>query len=237
MSNLNTFNLNNFNAFLEKAKQAVMCDSNCQKQKTAEELKQKYLASETNLASANNQLNVAEKNYLTFTQGELSYNTTKEDDLHKKAKLITSTFNQTFQNDIKQINYQIDTYNGLVVNYKNVVELYLNYKKENIELAKELKDNTSDVLTNERKTYYENQGIDTLNFVYYYILLLVYFIFLVGYIVTALFYQSQLNWKIRFGILLLLIILPFISPWILAFAISVMYKIYDLLPKNIHLSV
>jgi hypothetical protein len=115
--------------------------------------------------------------------------------------------------------------------------LYLNYKKENIELAKELKDNTSDVLTNERKTYYENQGIDTLNFVYYYILLLVYFIFLVGYIVTTLFYPSQLNWKIRFGIFLLLVILPFISPWILAFVISIMYKIYDLLPKNIHLSV
>lgn len=237
MSNLNTFNLNNFNAFLEKAKQAVMCDSNCQKQKTAEELKQKYLASETNLASANNQVEVAEKNYLTFTQGELAYNNIKEDDLHKQAKLITTTFNQNFQNDSKQINYQIDIYNGLTVNFNNVLELYLTYKKENIELTKELKDNTSDVLTNERKTYYENQGIETLNFFYYYILLLIYFIFLVGYIATAMFYQSQLNWKIRFGILLLLVALPFISPWILAFIISIIYKIYELLPKNIHLSV
>jgi len=237
MPNLNNFNLNNFNAFLEKAKQAVMCDSNCQRQKTAEELKQKYLASETNLASASNQVEVAQKNYLTFTQGELSYNTTKEDDLHKKAQLIIAAFNQNFQNDSKQINYQIDTYNGLVVNYKNVLELYLTYQKENIELTKELKDNTSDVLTNERKTYYENQGIETLNYIYYYILLLVYFIFLVGYTVTAIFYQSQLNWKIRFGLLILLVILPFISPWILAFVISLVYKIYELLPKNIHLSV
>ena len=105
MSNLNTFNLNNFNAFLEKAKQAVMCDSNCQKQKTAEELKQKYLASETNLASADNQVAVAQKNYLTFTQGELSYSNEKEDDLHKKAQLIIGTFNLNFQNDSKKINY------------------------------------------------------------------------------------------------------------------------------------
>ena len=43
-----------------------MCDSNCQRQKTEEELKQKYLASETNLASANNQVDIAQKNYLTF---------------------------------------------------------------------------------------------------------------------------------------------------------------------------
>ena len=237
MSNLDTFNLNNFNAFLEKAKQTVMCDSNCQRQKTEEELKQKYLASETNLASANNQVDIAQKNYLTFTQGELSYGNTKESDLHKKAQLIIGTFNQNFQNESKQINFQIDTYKGLVVNFKNVVELYLTYKKENIELIKDLKNNSSDVLTNERKTYYENQGIETLNFYYYYILLLIYFIFILGYIATAMFYQSQLNWKIRFGILLLLVALPFISPWILAFVISLIYKIYELLPKNIHLSV
>jgi len=236
MSNLNTFNLNNFNAFLEKAKQAVMCDSNCQKQKTAEELKQKYLASETNLASADNQVAVAQKNYLTFTQGELSYSNEKEDDLHKKAQLIIGTFNLNFQNDSKKINYQIDTYNGLVVNFKNVLELYISYKKENIELTKELKNNTSDVLTNERKTYYQNQGIDSLNYFYYYILLFIYFIFVVGYIVITLFYPSQINWKIRFGILLILLSLPFISSWILAFIISLIYKIYELLPKNIHLS-
>jgi len=237
MANLNNFNLNSFNSFIQKATEAVMCDSNCQKEKTAEELKQKYLASKTNLASASNQVDVAQQNYVTFTQGELVYNDQKEEDLHQKAKIIINKFNQNFDNDSKKITYQIDTYKGLAVNFKNVVELYLSYTKENIELSKQLKDSTSDVLTNERKTYYENQGIDTLNYFYYYLLLFIYVIFVIGYFIASLFYNTQINWKIRFGILLMLLSLPFISTWVLAFVISLVYKVYELLPKNIHLSV
>jgi len=60
-------NIDKYNSFIEKAQKAIMCGSNCQKQKKANELKEKYLASEANLASADNQVYVAEKNYLTFT--------------------------------------------------------------------------------------------------------------------------------------------------------------------------
>jgi hypothetical protein len=237
MSNVITFNVNNFNAFLEKASSAIMCDSTCQQQKTAEELKQKYLASETNLASASSQVDVAKKNYVTFNQGELAYNNMKEEELHKTAQLIIGKFNENFQNVSKEITNQIDTYNGLVINFNNVVELYLTYKKENSKLSKQVKNNTSDVLTNERKTYYESQGIDTLKNFYYYILLLVYIIFVIGYIFTSLFYPSQINWKLRFGFMIILFLLPFISQWILALTIKLMYTIYELLPKNIHLSI
>ena len=230
-------NFNNFNLFLEKAKEAVMCDSNCQNQKKTEELKEKYLASQTNLASANNQVYVAEKNYLTFTKGELEYNNKNEEDLHKKAQVIISEYIKSFNKDSKQINLQIDTYNGLVANYKNVIELYLKYKKENLELSKEFKNSSSDVLTNERKTYYENQGIDSLSFVYYYVLFIIYVIFVIGYLITAIFYQSQINWKYRVLYFILLFILPFISTWILEYIIYIIYYIYNLLPKNIHLYV
>lgn len=237
MDNFNNFNLNDFNLFLEKAKEAVMCDSNCQNQKKTEELKEKYLASQTNLASANNQVYVAEKNYLTFTKGELEYNNKNEEDLHKKAQVIISEYIKSFNKDSKQINLQIDTYNGLVANYKNVIELYLKYKKENLELSKEFKNSSSDVLTNERKTYYENQGIDSLSFVYYYVLFIIYVIFVIGYLITAIFYQSQINWKYRVLYFILLFILPFISTWILEYIIYIIYYIYNLLPKNIHLYV
>jgi len=237
MVNFNNFNLNNFNSFIEKAKQAVMCDSNCQKQKTADDLKQKYLASQTNLASAPAQVDTAKKNYVTFTQGELSYNTEKEQELHKKAQIIISSFNDTFNKESQEIKQQIETYNGLSINFKNVVDLYFKYKEENDELNKNFKDNSSDVLTNERKTYYENQGIDTLKFVYHYILIIIYVIFVIGYIFTSFFYNSYLNWKMRFVILLILVFLPFVSSWLLAFIIRIIYKIYDLLPKNMHLSV
>lgn len=242
MSTLNNFNLpnfklNNFNSLIAQAREAVMCDSNCQKQKTAEELKQKYLASKTNLDSAPAQVDLAKKNYVTFTQGELAYNNEKDTELHRKAQLVISQFNENFNNEAKQITFQIDSYNGLTINFNNVVDLYLKYKKENIILSKKVKDSTSDVLTNERKTYYENQGIDTLKNFYHYILLLIYGIFVIGYIATAVIYPSQINWKYRFLIVIVLLLLPIISPWILGFTINFIYKIYNLLPKNVHLTV
>lgn len=237
MANLANFNLNNFNSFIEQARQAVMCDSECQKNKTAEELKQKYLASKTNFASADAQVEISKKNYVTFTKGELFYNNDKENELHKKAKLIISEFNNNFNVELKKIYSQIDTYNGLVVNFNNVVDLYLKYKEENSILDKNYKNSTSDILTNERKTYYENQGIDTLKFVYYYILLIIYCIFVIGYIFTSIFYHSTINWKYRFAILIILLLLPIISPWILYYIIHIIYKIYTFLPKNIHLTI
>jgi hypothetical protein len=237
MSNLNNFNFTDFNKLIEQAKQAVMCDSNCQKEKTAQELKEKYLASQQNLLSAGSQEVEAKKNYVVFTQGELAYNNQQQDDLHTQAQLIVNKFNENFNTYLQQIKLQIDSYNGLIVNFKNVVELYIKYKEENKILTQKVKDNSSDVLTNDRKTYYENQGVDTLKSVYNYILLLIYIIFVIGYIFTAAFYQSQINWKIRFLILILLLILPFISPWILGLTINLIYNIYELLPKNVHLTI
>jgi hypothetical protein len=150
MSNLNNFNFTDFNKLIEQAKQAVMCDSNCQKEKTAQELKEKYLASQQNLLSAGSQEVEAKKNYVVFTQGELAYNNQQQDDLHTQAQLIVNKFNENFNTYLQQIKLQIDSYNGLIVNFKNVVELYIKYKEENKILTQKVKDNSSDVLTNDR---------------------------------------------------------------------------------------
>ena len=235
--NFNNFNFNNFNSFIQQANNAVKCDSNCQKEKSAEELKQKYLASKTNLASAPNQVDVAEKNYVTFTQGELAYNNKKEQELHQKAQIIINKFQDTFKKDVEQINDKINTYNSISVNSQNIADLYLKYKEENIILNKNLKNSTSDVLTNQRKSYYENQGIDTLKYLYKYALLTIYIILVIVYTFMAFLYNSQINWKKRFGILFLLILLPFISQWILSYTIFLIYKVYELLPKNVHLTI
>jgi hypothetical protein len=228
------FNLNNINSFIKKATDVITCDSNCQKQKTAEELKQKYLASQTNLHSASSQVDLAEKNYVTFTEGELAYNNKKERVLHQKAKIIVQKFENNFNNDANQITSKINTYNGITLNLKNVIELYSTYKKENEELSKKLKDNASDVLTNERKSYYESQGVDDLKFSYYYILLSVYVICVIVYSFHALLYTSHISWKYRLSFFIFLLVLPFVSPFALAFTINVIYKIYELLPKNVH---
>jgi hypothetical protein len=170
------------------------------------------------------------------TQGNLAYNNLQNEELKKKAELIANSFQNNFNEEIKEINLEIDTYKGLLINLKNVIELYLNYKKENRELEQELKDETSDVLTNERKTYYEDQGIDSLKY-YYYILLVIYVIFVLGFGLSSFMYPSIFTWKIKLVLFIIFLAFPFISTWILSTFIYLIYKLYDLLPKNVHLSI
>ena len=151
---MSSYNLNQFNSFLQKATDAITCNSECQRNRTIDSLKQKFINAQTNIASANNQLQVAEKNYVTFAEGQ-------------------------------------GEYNEILINFKNVVDLYFHYKKENIKLFKKLKQETNDVLTNERKSYYINQESDTLSYFYFYFLLIIYIIIFISYFLFSFIYPSN----------------------------------------------
>jgi hypothetical protein len=158
--NKNSLNLNNFNSLINQASNAIMCDSNCQKQKQAESLKQKFETAEANLATAPGQLQVAERNYVTLTQGADAYSELQDNQLSNKAQEIADQITTLVNEAVADISAEIDTYNGLLLNFKNVVELHHKYVTENVELKKDLKDEIDDVSKNDRKTYYENQEID-----------------------------------------------------------------------------
>ena len=224
--------MSNFNALVNQASDSIMCNSDCQQQRESDKLKQIYLKAQTKILSAPSELQVAEKNYVTFTQGEPAYNEMQETELKKKAKLIADETTQKFNEEATKIKTQIDIYNGLFLNYTNVVDLYEKYKRENAELLIELKDEINDVLTNERKTYYEDQQIDSLKFYYYYFLVTVYIICVMSFGIFSLMYPSQSTTTKKIGIFILLIVLPFISTFILGKIIYLIYELYNFLPKN-----
>ena len=230
----NQIDMNKFNTLISQASDAVLCNSECRKQRETDKLKQNYLNSQTNLASAPNQVQVAQKNYITFTEGPAGYNDLLDNQLQEKAQEIVNKFTEYFESDSKEITTQIDTYEGLLINFKNVAELYLNYKKENVQLIKDLKNETNDVLTNERKTYYEDQKIDGLKGFYYYILLGIYIICLIGFIIFSLMYPSQTSFIKKIVSIIGFILLPFFSTWILEKFIYLIYTLYELLPKNVY---
>jgi hypothetical protein len=229
------FDMNQYNTLVEQASEAIMCDSECRRQNEIEKLKQQYLDAETNMNTAPAQFQEARQNYLTFTQGDAVYSENMEAELQETSQTIADEFSQKFDEDSAKIETQIDTYNGLFLNFKNVFELYEKYKKENIKLFNRLKNETNDVLTNERKTYYEDQQIDNLKSFYFYILLVVYIICVVCFGIFTLKYTT--NWSSfiqKIIILVFLIILPFISTFVLGKLINFIYEVYDLLPKNVY---
>jgi hypothetical protein len=228
--------LDKFNSLINQASQAMSCNSECQRKKTEDKLKQKYVNAQTNLATAPERVTTSMKNYMVFAEGTPAYNVYLDKTLETKSTHIATQFKTKFTEDSGKFVSSIKTYNGLLINLHNVADLYKKYKSENIHLFKQLKDDTSDVLTNERKTYYQDQGIDTLKFFYSYFLITIYAICVIGFGVSSFMFPSKFGWKIRIGILVGLILLPFICTWILALIVKSLHKIYSVLPSNAHLS-
>ena len=232
-SNINN-NLDKFNSMIDKATAAVSCGPECQRQQKDEELRQAYLNAQTNLATAPNNVFVTRQNYIVFDQGQPAYDELIDSELLQRAQQLSSYYQTNFTDESQNIIFNTNTYSGLLINLKNIFDLFLKYKEENIKLFKQLKDETNDVLTNDRKTYYQDQGIDNLKFYYHYFFLLIYIITILAYIIYNVMYPSQFSILLRIIFLVLMILLPFISTWILGKIIGIIYAIYNLLPKNAH---
>ena len=213
-NNRNNVDVNKFNDFLDNANKVLSCDSNCQEQKKKDELKKKYLEAKTNLLTAPNQVETSYKNYLTYTKGDSAYNEYRDNELQQKAELVITTFKTNFNEGIEKAKESYDTYSGLLLNF-------------------EVKNKTSDVLTNDRKTYYEDQSIDNLSF-YYYIILVIYIIFLIGFAVSIFVFPSASTRGTLIGILVFFIIYPFICVRIFKFLYYIKDKIMGVLPKDVY---
>ena len=231
----NQIDLNKFNTLMNDAADALLCNTECRKEREKEKLKQLYLDAKTNLASGPSRLQMAEKKYITFSQGEQAYNEYLDKTLEKKAEIIANTFSNNFNEEANKIKTQTKIYESLYINYKNVLDLLKKYVKENIVLTKKLKEETNDVLTNQRKTYYEEQNIDSLKFYYFYFLLTIYIIVFVSFAVCQFIYPSNISWKIRLFLLFCFALLPFFSTWLLGMIVYLAYKIFNLLPKNVYI--
>ena len=229
-----SFDINQFNSLVQQASDTLTCDSTCQNNRQIEQLKKEFLDSQENVASAPYKAVVAEKNYVIAAKGVGEYDKLKKDVLEKEAHDISSKFIQQFEKDDVIFNSQLDTYDALLLNYKNVYDLFFKYKEENTELFKELKDETNDTLTNDRKTFYQDQQIDGLKFYYFYFLLIIYIICVICFGIFSLIYPSPTSFKIKIIIFIGLLILPFFSSWILGIIIYLLYEIYNLLPKNVY---
>jgi hypothetical protein len=229
----NNVDVNKFNDFLDNANNVLSCDSNCQERKKKIELKKKYLEAKTNLLTAPNQVESSYKNYLTYTKGDSAYNEYKENELQKKAEIIVRTFKSTFSESVEKIKESYDTYDGLLLNFAHVVELYKKLVKENKILELEVKNKTSDVLTNDRKTYYEDQSIDNLIF-YYKIIMFIYLIFLIVFAVSIFMFPSTSSKASLIGILVFFLIYPFICVRLFNFFYYLKDIIMGVFPKDVY---
>lgn len=206
-------NLDNFNNLINLANQAISCGPSCQNEKQAQQLQQKYLTAQANVESAPQQLTSATKEYITYTQGESGYNNYIDGELQKQANLIVDAFQKNFNDNVNKIITNLNSYNGVVINFDNIFDLYTKYKIDNNKLEASQKTTYSDTLTNDRKSYYEDEGLKKLKN-YYYFFLFIYIFVIVVFILSIFLVNTNVKFITRIFILFLLILYPFVCYWI-----------------------
>lgn len=225
--------LDHFNELLNNAKEMNTCDSECQYRKKSQELHKRLERSLEVKKELPGRIEDNEREFIVFTKGKQFYKNMVDKKIKKDIEEILRQFILDFNNDSKNMTRNIDTYDNLYVNYDNVKDLYKTYKKENMMLRKNIKIEGNDILTNERKTYYEEQGITTL-LSYNYALSIIYAILLVLFIIFFFVYPTDMGLGGKAGVILGLVVLYFVLPYILGAIIATAYFIYGKLPKNVY---
>ena len=204
---------NKLNSLLDQYSKQVMCGPDCQREKTTASLKQKMLDAQTNIQSGPTQLAQAKKAYYTYVGGEGAYTKALEKDLTAEAEQIATAAQTEFDKLIANAKAMLNYYEGITASYKNTKELYSDYTNRNLLVEQEIKKDHGDVLTNDRKTFYEKQQYD--NIVQWYRLLMsvfyfVVYIFALGIIVL----QSEMSRVKQIAIFIVLFFFPLYIQWL-----------------------
>jgi hypothetical protein len=221
------------NDLLEKSSQVIACGPECQKNKISDELKQKYLDAQTNIQTAPINLEKTKRNYYTYTKGKSYYDSIQENELTKNAEKIASELTTKF-NDELEIAHTMNSYlQTALINSGHSSELLSQYKNQNYLLEQQLSETHGDILTNDRKTYYETDALKNLKLWYRFYWYIYYFLFIVliiGFILS----KSILNTASKIIIAILLMFYPYYIDKILHKINNFYHSTLDVIPKNVY---
>jgi hypothetical protein len=221
------------NQLLEQATSSLLCGPTCQKTKKTEELRQKYIDAETNLQTAPVQLEQSRKNYYVFSHGSSYYDNMLEKELNEKAEQITSMLTDNFRDELTSATTMNQYLNSALISTSYSENLLDELLKKNEELRLKLRNNHGDILTNNRKTYYQEEAIERLKLwhkIWWYIYYTLVAVFGLCWIIIP----TNIAFFTRFFITILLVFYPYYIDFILRTIYGFFYQIYRNLPKNVY---
>ena len=226
---------NQINELLAQSSQALVCGpgTECERTKKSEDLQQKYLAAQTNIQSAPYQEEAAEKEFYTYTQGDAAYNSMKTQRLQTEAEKKSNEIQSSFNENVNKAIELNDTLSSLTNNYQNVLELYNNYVEENGFLREKINYQKTDIITNDRKTYYEIQNYQILKS-WYIIWRWIYFILLVVFGLGIFLTKSAYSFWAKLGLLALFGMYPYVIDYVVFYLLKAGASFISLLPKNVY---
>ena len=156
-----------------------------------------------------------------------------EQELKQKAKIMGDQLTNNFNEEISNANLMNSYYNTELTNSAYTKELYSVYLEKNQQTQKEIKEHHSDVLTNDRKTYYETEALENLtlwhSFFWY-----VYYLFVMPIFIFAIITTSYYSWLLKLPIGFIVLTYPYYIDFILRKIYEFFHSIWIRLPKNVY---
>jgi hypothetical protein len=130
----------------------------------------------------------------------------------------------------------MDAYDTNLTNAVNLLDSYTNYVNENNGMKQRLEQMGGDIDTNDRKTYYEDEAIDSLNF-YYSWMISIYFLLVSIFAICWVLFPSLYSNTVKGFALLFFVIYPLFSTRLLQYIFYLYNQFLELLPNKANSSI
>lgn len=231
---ISTSLLNNYNDMITVMTNNAVCDASCQYDASLNALYNAMQNAKLNEKQAPYLFEEAEKAYYEFL-GESVPNDFTNQKYLEKYDLLVDEYKIKLDESIKNARKLNENYNTMYINTKNSYDLYLANSALNEKLRKQFNITASDVITNERKSVYENEGLATLQ-THGKILFYLHILFVFCFIIAIFYYKTNLSIYSKIGLIILIILQPLIGRVIMYIINKITSLIKTFLPKNVYLT-
>jgi len=214
LSQMSGTNSDGMNQMFQNMQSLLTCDSDCQKRKKIDELRNNWKNQEKQQQLAPNAVENAEKEYYIFAEGEQGYEQMLLKKYTKQSSKENASSNKSHHNLIKELHKLVDNYKTDTATLNHLKELSKMKLLEHNKLESAIDKDISIVQTNDRKVVYEDWAKGWLGTVQS-MLFWVYVILAAILLWKGTFY-SRAEYKTIKGWIqpIIFIILPFILPYI-----------------------
>ena len=220
-----TQTMNNINDILSSLKEKLSCDSVCQKKRTADELKKKWLTAERRAKNSNEEIEQAKKNYYLYAEGKAGYNNIKKSEYIHLASDYGDDKNQNHDKTVADMNDLLDRYEFNTEHINSLRELLDIKMKENKEVENKIDEYGKNAFTNERKVVYENHDMGRI-MTYNKILIFIYYGLLILFFAIGNFFSDKLYKLPKIWVVLIIyLIFPFTLAWLVRKLFDIKNKI------------
>jgi hypothetical protein len=158
----------------------------------------------------------------------------QQNELEQKANLITQLIADKFNEETNNAHIMNSYYNTEIINSANTIELYNEYLKKNEDLEKSIKELRGDVITNDRKTYYESEAIDNVK-LWHKFLFAVYYILVAAFIITVIMSTGEYSRIKQLVVTVILVAYPFIIDPVVKWIYTLYLSLTNNAPSNVYM--